>query len=272
MGMGDEAVLYEKRGHVATMTLNRPERMNAFNADVHRRVPEIWEEVKRDDGVWVVIVTGTGERAFTTGMDVKDAAVTGGPAARGGSDNVHERMRLTAVQAGVWKPVIAAVNGICAGGGLHFVADSDIAIAAEHATFVDTHVSVGQVAALEPIVLARRMPLGTVLRMALIGRGERLTAQQALQAGLVSQVVPAAELMPEANRIADLLCENSLAAMMKTKQAIWESLDMGLHDGLQHGWELLRSHWQHPDYREGPLAFAERRKPEWGGPHSPMNG
>jgi enoyl-CoA hydratase/carnithine racemase len=261
--MDESAVLYEKRGHVATMTINRPERMNAFNADVHARFPLLWEEVKRDDDVRVVIVTGAGERAFTTGMDVKDAATTGGPAARQSSENVHEHARLTAIQAKVWKPVICAVNGVCAGGGLHFVADSDIVICAEHATFVDTHVSVGQVAALEPIVLSRKIPLGTVLRMALIGRGERLSAQQALQVGLVSQVVPAEQLMPEAHRIAELLCENSPAAMMKTKQAIWESLDMGLHDGLQHGWTLLRSHWTHPDYREGPRAFAERRKPEW---------
>jgi enoyl-CoA hydratase/carnithine racemase len=261
--MDQDAVLYEKNGHVATMTINRPERMNAFNADVHRRIPEMWEEVKRDDDVWVVIVTGAGERAFTTGMDVKDAAVTGGPAARQASSDVHERMRLTAIQSGVWKPVIAAVNGVCAGGGLHFVADSDIVICAEHATFVDTHVSVGQVAALEPIVLARRIPLGSVLRMALIGRGERITAHQALQIGLVSEVVPAAELMPAAHRIAALLCENSPSAMAATKRAIWDSLDLSLHDALQHGWDLLRDHWQHPDYREGPRAFAERRKPNW---------
>jgi enoyl-CoA hydratase/carnithine racemase len=259
----ESAVLYEKRGHVATMTINRPERMNAFNEDVHARFPQLWEEVKRDDDVWVVIVTGAGDRAFTTGMDVKNAVATGGPATRQASANIHERMRLTAIQSTVWKPVICAVNGVCAGGGLHFVADSDIVICAEHATFLDTHVTVGQVAALEPITLARRIPLGTVLRMALIGRGERLSAQQALQVGLVSQVIPAGQLMPEAYRIADLLCENSPAAMMKTKQAIWESLDLSLHDGLQHGWELLRSHWSHPDYREGPRAFAERRKPEW---------
>jgi enoyl-CoA hydratase/carnithine racemase len=264
--MDDDAVLYETRGHVATVTINRPERMNAFNEDVHRRFPEIWEQIKSDGDIWVVIVTGAGERAFTTGMDVKNAVVTGGPAARQASDNIHERMRLTPLQAGVWKPVIAAVNGVCAGGGLHFVADSDIVIAAEHATFLDTHVAVGQVAALEPIVLARKIPLGTVLRMALIGRGERLSAQEALLVGLVSDVVPAADLMPAANRLADLLCQNSPAAMMKTKQAIWESLDMGLHDALQHGWDLLRSHWEHPDYREGPRAFAERRPAQWGEP------
>jgi enoyl-CoA hydratase/carnithine racemase len=258
--------LYEKRDHIAYITLNCPEKMNAVTQEIHEGLIYAWDDVKRDDNVRVAILTGAGDRAFCSGMDLRDAAETGGPSTRIDAKNtsIHDLSGGgTAIQCGVWKPVVTAVNGVCAGGGLHFVADSDITICAEHATFLDTHVSVGQVSALEPIGLVQRAHFGVVLRMALMGRGERVSAQQAMQWGLVTEVVPKEELMPRAQAIAETLCKNSPAAMIETKRAIWQSLELGRRDALQCGWDILTAHWQHPDYLEGPRAFIEKREPNW---------
>jgi enoyl-CoA hydratase/carnithine racemase len=164
----------------------------------------------------------------------------------------------------VWKPVIAAVNGVCAGGGLHFVADADIVMASANATFVDSHVSVGQVVAFEGIALIRKSPMESIMRMALVGRHERLTAQRAYQLGLLSQVVDDPEqLQAQAQALGELIAKNSPAAMAATKRALWGAMEMGLTDACQAGAAELVSMWGHPDQTEGPAAFAERRDPVW---------
>jgi enoyl-CoA hydratase/carnithine racemase len=163
----------------------------------------------------------------------------------------------------MWKPVIVAVNGVCAGAGLHFVAEGDIVLAADHATFLDPHVSVGQVAAFEPILLARRMPLGAVTRMCLLGRAERIDAETAKSLGLVSEVVPGPSLQARALELAEALKGNSPAAMIGTKKAVWRSLEQGLSDAMAEGWKLITAHWSHPDATEGPRAFVEKRSPKW---------
>src|SRR5947207_8835557 len=185
--MGYQTLEVERRDGVGWLVFNRPDAGNAIDATMWYELEAAWRELDADADVRVIVNTGNG-RAFQTGLDV--VQLSRDPAALREQSRQTKRaeLRLTAWHNGVWKPVIAAVNGVCAGGGLHFVADSDIVIAAEHATFLDTHVAVGQVAALEPIVLARKIPLGTVLRMALIGRGERISAQEALRVGLVSQI------------------------------------------------------------------------------------
>jgi enoyl-CoA hydratase/carnithine racemase len=170
---------------------------------------------------------------------------------------------LTALQNRCWKPVITAVNGMVVGGGLHFIADSDLILAAEHATFFDTHVKVGLVAGLEPVGLARRIPLEAVLRMALLGGSERMSAQQALALGLVGEVLPKEQLLPRARELAAKIAEHSPAALARSKRAIWESLDGGLHDGLAHAWRIIHAHDAHPDLAEGTQAFVEKRKPRW---------
>ena len=171
---------------------------------------------------------------------------------------------MTSWQNAVWKPVIAAVNGMCVGGGLHFVADADIVLAASDATFLDTHVSVGQVAAYELIGLARRMPFEAVLRMALVGRHERMSADRALALGMISQVVdPPERLREEAQALAEKIARNSPAAMAATKRALWGALEQGLTDACKAGAAELVSMWGHPDQVEGPAAFAEKREPRW---------
>ena len=163
--------------------------------------------------------------------------------------------------------MIAAVNGICAGSGLQHVADADIAIAASSAFFVDNHVSVGQVAALEPIALMSTMPRGAVLRMALVGTHERLSAQEAFRLGFVSEVVdPPDHLEEAAQSLAEKIARNSPAALRHTKQAIWGALETTRSDAMIRGWEHIVRMWRHPDNAEGPRAFAEKRSPRWAPP------
>ena len=164
----------------------------------------------------------------------------------------------------MWKPVIAAVNGTCAGGGLHFVADADIVLASSDATFLDPHVSLGQVTAYEAIGLTRKIPFEAVMRMALVGRHERISAERALALGMVSQVVdPPERLHDEAQALAEKIAENSPAAMAATKRALWGALEAGLTDACKAGAKELVSMWGHPDQEEGPRAFAEKRAPQW---------
>jgi enoyl-CoA hydratase len=145
-------------------------------------------------------------------------------------------LHFTAWHQKVWKPVIAAVNGVCAGGGLHFVADADIVIAASTASFFDPHVSIGQVTAYEAIGLMRKMPVEAVMRMALVGRHERISAQRAFELGMISQVVdPPERLREEAQELAEKIARNSPAAMAATKRALWQAMELGLTDACRAG-------------------------------------
>jgi len=264
--MSYETLLLEKQDGVATLTLNRPERHNAFNVDMAMELRRAWEDVKSDGDVVCVIVTGAGEKAFCTGMDVADVA---DGKARKKSQAIEEETGkafyhfLTAIHNECWKPVITAVNGMVVGGGLHFIADSDLIVCAEHATFFDTHVKVGLIAGLEPVGLARRIPLEAVLRMSLLGGSERMSAQEAKQLGLVGEVVPADQLMTRARDLAGKIAQHSPTALARTKRCIWKSLDVGLHEGLDHTWREIQEHISCPDLEEGSKAFVEKRKPSW---------
>lgn len=261
--MGFSTLLYEVSDGVATLTLNRPERHNAFNMAMARELHEAWTQIKADPAVVCVVVTGAGDKAFCTGFDV--AEVAAGDTANAGDFSYEDSplIKLTAIHNRCWKPVITAVNGMVNGGGLHFLADSDLILAAEHATFFDTHVKVGLLSALEPVGLARRIPIEAVLRMSLLGGSERMTAAEAKQLGLVGEVLPAPQLLPRARELAAKIAQHSPAALARTKRVIWESLDRGLHDGLRNAWEVIAEHTKGPDGREGATAFVEKRKPHW---------
>jgi enoyl-CoA hydratase/carnithine racemase len=164
----------------------------------------------------------------------------------------------------VWKPVITAVNGICAGGAFHWVAEADIVICSSDAQFFDPHVSVGQVVSIEAIALMRKIPAEAVMRMAFLGRYERMSADRAYELGMVSEVVdPPERLRDRAQELAETIARNSPAAMAATKRALWGALEMGLTDACRAGARELVSMWGHPDQTEGPAAFAERREPQW---------
>jgi enoyl-CoA hydratase/carnithine racemase len=224
-------------------------------------LPEVWKLFDEDDDAWVAVVTGAG-RGFCSGADMKNVAASHEGRARG-IRTPGGQPPFTSRQNGVWKPVITAVNGVCAGGGLHFIADSDLVICSETASFMDTHVTVGLVAAMEPVGLTRRIPLEAILRMTFLGNQERMSPQRAYDIGLVSEVLPPDQLMPRALDLADKIAGNSIGALIATKKAIWGSLEYGLEGGLNHAWNQIQAHRGHPDSIEGPRAFAEKRKPQW---------
>ena len=171
---------------------------------------------------------------------------------------------FTAWHQHVWKPVITAVNGICCGGGFHWVADADIVIAASDAQFFDPHVSIGQVVAIEAIGLIRKMPVEAVMRMALVGRYERMDAARAYELGMISEIVdPPDRLRERAQELGETIAKNSPAAMAATKKALWGALESGLSDACRAGGQHLASLWGHPDQEEGPRAFAEKRDAQW---------
>ena len=259
----------DRQGPVGWLVFHRPGAGNALDATMFDELDRAWRELDADPAVRVIVNTGDGP-AFQTGLDL--VALQDHPAAL----RTHARrtrdaeLRFTAWHLGVTKPVIAAVNGVCAGGGLHFVADADVVIASSDATFVDPHVSVGQVVAFEGIALARTSPMETILRMALVGRYERLPAARAHQLGIISQVVdPPEALRDEAQALAETIARNSPAAMAATKRALWGALETGLTDACRAGARELVALWGHPDQQEGPRAFAERREASWADPVGP---
>lgn len=259
-----ETLRYEVADGVATLTLDRPERHNAFNVAMANELKQAWEAIKTDGDVVCAIVTGAGDKAFCTGMDVADVASGDAPRETGGlSREEAPWFQLTAIHNACWKPVITAVNGMCCGGGLHFVADSDLVLAAEHATFFDTHVKVGLIAGLEPVGLARRIPLEAVLRMAFLGGSERMSAQEAKDLGLVGEVLAADALLPRAQELAGKIAQHSPTALARTKECIWKSLDTGLDQALGDTWQAILDHAASPDLQEGAKAFVEKRKPRW---------
>lgn len=250
-------------GPVGWLVFDRPDAGNAMDATMFVELEAAWALLDTDPDVRVIVTTGNG-RVFQTGLDVRQLARD--PAAMREQSRRTKRaeLRMTAWHCGVWKPVIAAVNGMCAGGGLHFVADADIVIAAADATFTDPHVSVGQVSAFETIALARMSPMEGILRMAFTGRHERMTAARAHQLGICSEVVdPPERLRDAAAELAGKIARNSPTAMAITKQALWQALERDLTEACTVGARDLALMWGHPDQEEGPAAFAERREPAW---------
>jgi E-phenylitaconyl-CoA hydratase len=249
-----ETILFDVKDHVATITLNRPERLNATNDQSRTELASAWGLVRDDSDVRVAIITGAGSRAFSAGQDIRATS-------EGGIRNKVPGSRL---HHNVWKPVICALNGMVVGGGLHQVADADLIVAAEHAELIDTHCQVGNVFALEPAVLLRRMPMSMVMQLALMAKAGRISAQRAYDIGLVNEVVPADQLMPRCREIALSIAALSPATVQASIRAMWASLDVGLHSAHDVAYRYVLHHQMtHPDYHEGMAAFAEKRAPIW---------
>ncbi len=253
-------VRLDRDGATALLVLDRPERGNALSAhDLLNELPEAWRTVRDDDGIRVIIVTGAGDRSFTSGADVTDPDLV----RRVGVASDDAPMRYTGRQFDVWKPIITAVNGRCFGGGLWFLGDCDFALAAEHATFANPGVSVGMVVASGSVSLARRASFGAVVRMAMFGAHDTLTADDALRAGMVQRVTPAASLLDAALADAAAVARNSPAAVEAMLRALWTAQSLPLADALIHA-DTVQVAWRgHPDAIEGPAAMAGRRDPEW---------
>ena len=216
---------------VATITLNRPEALNAFDRQMCEEMRGAWRRVKDDPAVNAVVLRAAGDRAFCAGLDIKKPY--------GQPDDVwnHEDPGelLSPKWQKVWKPVVCAVQGICTAGAFYLLNEADIIICSADATFFDSHVSKGMVSALEPVGLMRKIGLAQTLRIALTGNDERVTARTALQIGLVTEVVDRERLWPRAHEIASMIAEKPSAATQGTVRAIWESLDRPYRAAMEQG-------------------------------------
>jgi enoyl-CoA hydratase/carnithine racemase len=254
---------YEKEGRVATITLNRPEVMNALHLEAHLELKEIWEDFRADPEVWVAILTGTGERAFSAGNDLKATAqrTASGTDVQG---EVRPPFGRITRDFDCPKPMIAAVNGVAVGGGLEMALACDIVVAADHARLGLPEPRVGLIAGAGGIHrIARQVPFKQAMGLLLTGR--LIAADEAYRIGLVNEVVPLAELMPTAQRWAAEILECAPLSVQLTKEAVLDGLQVSVDEALARDVgrveRLLASH----DYVEGPKAFAEKRKPEWTG-------
>ena len=269
-----DSILVEKRGHAACVTLNRPEVMNSISIEMMRDLKRIYAELEADDEVWTLIVTGAGEKALCTGADVNVIEGTFRDGAPTGIDMWGEPMlssyrqwdipqEATPPYMNMTKPIICAVNGVACGAGLDLLSTADIAIAAEHATFFDPHVSIGVVSAREMVRMARVLPLAVAMRMAIMGKHERINAQRAYELGMITEVTPKEKLMDRAWEIADIVNKNAPLAVRGTRMAIRKGLSLPIYEA-----ELLAESYrmrcaQTEDAIEGPAAFLEKRTPNW---------
>ena len=228
-------LVVERRGPVGWLLNNRPDQLNAMNAAMRDEFAVAWKELDADPEVRVIVHTGNG-RAFQTGVDVSELASDGVGMERYRDSVADWDLHFTSWHQQVWKPVITAVNGICCGGGFHWIADADIVIAASDAQFFDPHVSVGQVVSIEAIGLMKKMPVEAVMRMAFVGRYERIGAARAYELGMISEIVdPAERLRDRAQELAETIARNSPAAMAATKKALWGALELGITDAVTAG-------------------------------------
>ena len=258
-----EGLRYAVDNQVAVITIDRPERGNALTPRMQLGFRDIWSDVRDDRDIRAAVIAATGDRFFSAGFDLEGVEGEESTLALNNRP-LPEAVFWSPHQNRVMKPVICLVNGLVTGAGLHLVVDADIIVASKNATFLDTHVNVGMVGALENIGLAKRLPLGTALRMTLQGRDFRLAADRAFQLGLVDELVDSPDdLLGTGMEIARSIAGHSPQAVQLSKEAVWSSLDVGYRDALEKGWALVRVHWSHPDFREGPSAFAEGREPRW---------
>jgi enoyl-CoA hydratase/carnithine racemase len=262
--MSYDHVIYEKRDHVAYVTLNRPERMNALDAHSHAELIEIFDDFDRDDDAWLAILTGAGDRAFSAGNDLKataalDRGQSSGPRrpAKGGFGGITSRFDL-------WKPVIGAVNGWAMGGGCEMALACDILVAAENAQFGLPEPRVGLVAGAGGMHrLPRQIPLKVAMGMMLTAKP--INAARAYELGLVNEVVSLAELMPTAERWAREIMECAPFAVRGSKEAALRGLDLPLETAIARPYSNIQMHMASEDRVEGPRAFAEKRQPQWKG-------
>jgi enoyl-CoA hydratase len=250
-------IRYEKRDHVAVVTIDRPDAMNALTVEMLGALDAAFAEFEGDDDLWAAILTASGDRAFCTGMDLKEAI----PLLTSGDELGYEDPTKRQF-SDVFKPIIAAVNGHCIAGGMEMLAGTDLRVAAEHATFGLGEVRWGLVpAGGSHIRFPRQIPWA--LAMELLLTGDPIDARRAYEIGLVNRVVPADELMPTALKLAARICENGPLAVRTSKQIAVRSL--GLEAGFVLEKALAAKVFASDDAQEGPRAFAEKRKPRFTG-------
>jgi enoyl-CoA hydratase/carnithine racemase len=259
-------VRYEKDGAVARVTLDRPHVLNALDRATHEELAAVWDDIEKDDSLWVGVLTGAGDKAFCAGQDLKELGerLRSGPVHSSlGSRGLPGHPRLTD-RFTMAKPIVARVNGLALGGGLELALACDVVVAAEHAFFGLPEARLGLVPGAGGVFrLTRQAPFRTALGHLLTGR--RFTAAQALGWGLVNDVVPAADLDAcVAGWVSDILACAPLA-VRAVKQLAHESAELPLPAAFTAGYEWEKRRAASEDAREGPLAFLERRAPVWKG-------
>jgi enoyl-CoA hydratase/carnithine racemase len=265
-----ETILYEERDGVAVVTLNRPEVLNAFNRQMQDELRDMWRSSSTNDDVRAVVLTGSGDKAFCSGIDRKESIEDGylqrnhSVASRSSSAfrYIDPGLDLNPKANNFWKPVVAAVNGMACGGALYMLGEADIIIATEHATFFDPHVSYGMVAGFEPTHLLQKLPLGETLRIALLGVHERMSAGRAYELGLVSEVVSADQLMERAMWIASRIASAPSLAVQGTLRAIWAANELSRNTALAQVSALVKLGTQFENVEQGQATFKTDR-PEW---------
>jgi E-phenylitaconyl-CoA hydratase len=250
-----------RRGHIAYVLLDRPAKANSFNRAMSDTLGGVWPELDEDPEVRVIVLGTTTTRFFCTGRDVSEVDETGTI----GKDLPLERaVSLTNRHMKIWTPVVCAVEGKTVGGGLHFIVDADIVVTGESATFMDTHVDMGFVGALENLGVALKAGIGSALYLTLLGRSAVMNAQQALGLGLVQEVVPDGTALTRAIEMAETIAKASPVTVSRSLEAIWGlAMFGGYEEALRQGWLLIRRNWEHPDSLEGPAAWAQKREPQW---------
>jgi enoyl-CoA hydratase/carnithine racemase len=246
----------EEKDGIALVTLDRPGRHNAIDLATAAGLKALWQRFRMTDDINVVVLTGSGDRAFCTGIDRE--ATTGIPQPAS-PFCVDDPLHTVGPKANdLWKPVISAVNGMACGGAFYLLGESEFIIAAEHATFFDPHTTYGMVSAYEAITMAHRMPYGEVMRMSLMGAAERLTARRAHETGLVSEVVPGPELLETALRAAAVIAAHPTEAVQGTVRAVWSAHEAARAHALAHAPHLIALGSLPPD-RQAELFTARHR-------------
>ncbi|WP_343040876.1 enoyl-CoA hydratase/isomerase family protein [Streptomyces typhae] len=242
---------------VAVVTLDRPERHNALDLATATELGSCWREFRYDNTVRAVVLTGAGEQAFCTGVDraaevpqpsspysIDDPLLTVGPKAND-----------------LWKPVLAAVNGMACGGAFYLIGECEFVLAAEHATFFDPHTTYGMVSAYEAVAMAQRMPFGEVARMALMGTAERVSARRAYEVGLVSEVVAGAGVRAAAVAAAETVASFPTAAVQGTVRAVWSAREAARAQAMAHAPHLIALGNAPPADQSALFASRERGAP-----------
>jgi enoyl-CoA hydratase/carnithine racemase len=269
--MGDyQTLLYEERDGVAWVTLNRPAVHNAFNVQMQRELHDLWRSLRRNDDVRVAVLTGAGDKAFCTGIDRAETLGESAAAAQRtvGAASTPFMFDDPGAQIGpkscdLWKPVIAAVNGMACGGAFYMLGEVEFIIAAEHATFFDPHVTYGMTAAFEPMHMLQKMPFHEIMRLSLLGNHERLSAKRAFEIGLVSEVVPHPQLRAAAAWAAEAIASAPPLAIQGTLRAIWAARELSRTQALGLGYAFIGLGTNRESIQQGQAAFAAGKRVQW---------
>ena len=268
-----ETLLYEEKDGVAWVTMNRPDTFNAFNAKMQHELRDLWRGLRRNDDVRSIVLTGAGDKAFCSGIDrIETMADYGKADAKKdklvGSGSTPFMFDDPGANIGpksndLWKPVIAAVNGIACGGAFYMLGEVEFVIAAETATFFDPHVTYGMTAAFEPMHMLQKMPFHEITRMSLLGNSERLSAKRAYEIGLVSEVVPPEKLRDAASWAAGIIAAQPPLAIQGTLRAIWAAKELSRSQALSMAYAFVGLGTNAESIREGQKAFASKERPKW---------